>query len=285
MDVEGRLASDLLDAHPIDAARALEKLPAREVAALVAKLEEKPCAGMLQCMLPSSAAAVLSELDRGKAAGILDHLPVEVAALCLRRTDPPARDELLSALPERRARGLRATLKYREGTAASLMDPEVLALPDDLTVREAVARVREASRHARYNLYVVDRDHMLVGVMNLRELLTAPRGARLAALMRTEVHKLSAQAQRRVVVTHPGWREVHSLPVVDERGLYLGAVRYRTLKLLEDEMHATVAEEGATARALGGLLRAGASAMLEAMAASTPRGAGSTTGRRGDGTE
>jgi magnesium transporter len=285
MDVESRLAGDLLDAHPIDAAQALEKLPAREVAALLAQLEEKSCDGMLQCMLPAKAAAVLSELDRGKAAAVLDRLPVETAALCLRRIDPPARGELLTALPERRARDLRATLKYPEGTAASLMDPEVLALPDDLTVREAVVQVREAARHARYNLYVVDRDHKLVGVMNLRELLTAPRGAKLAALMRTEVHKLPAQAQRRVVVAHPGWREVHSLPVVDERGLYLGAVRYRTLRLLEDEMRGAAAEEGATARALGGLLRAGASAMLEAMAASTPRDFGSTSGRSGDGAE
>jgi magnesium transporter len=270
MDIETRLAGDLLEAHPIDAAHALERLPARDVAALIEKMETKVSGGILQRMAPPLAGAVLSELGLEKAPEMLERLPLEMAALSLRSMDPSLREQILAALPGRRARALTSLVSFPDGTAGSLMDPEVLALPHDLTAREALARVREAAGNARYNVYIVDRDQALVGVINLHELLMARPGEPLSSLMQTRVHRLPARADRHAIVSDPGWREVHALPVVDERGVYLGAIRYRTLKLLEERFQGSRSDEGATARALGGLLRAGASAMLEAMVASTP---------------
>jgi magnesium transporter len=271
MDIETRLAGDLLEAHPIDAAQASERLPARDVAALIGKMETKVSGGILQHMAPPLAGAVLSELGLEKASEILERLPVEMAALSLRSMDSSLREQVLAALPGRRSGALTSLLRFPDGTAGALMDPEVLALPHDLTAREALARVREAAGDARYNLYIVDRDQKLVGVINLHELLVARPGDPLSSLMKTSVHRLPARADRHAVVSDPGWREVHALPVIDERGVYLGAIRYRTLRLLEEQLRGSRSDEGATARALGGLLRAGASAMLEAMVASAPR--------------
>lgn len=270
MDIETRLAGDLLEAHPIDAAHALERLPAREVAALIEKMETKVSVGILQRMTPPLAGAVLSKLGLEKASEILERLPVEMAGLSLRSMDPSLREQILAALPGRRSRALTSLVRFPDGTAGSLMDPEVLALPHDLTAREALARVREAAGNARYNVYIVDRDQTLMGVINLHELLMARPGEPLSSLMKTRVHRLPARADRHAIVSDPGWREVHALPVVDERGVYLGAIRYRTLRLLEERLRGTRSDEGATARALGGLLRAGAGAVLEAMVASTP---------------
>jgi magnesium transporter len=272
MDIETRLAGDLLEAHPLDAAQVFERLPAQDVAALIGNAETRVSEGVLQRMAPPLAGAVLSELHVEKASEILERLPVEMAALSLRSMDTSLREQVLAALPSRRSRALISLLRFPSGTAGALMDPEVLALPHDLTAREALARVREAAGHARYNLYIVDREQMLVGVINLHELLMARPGELLSSLMQTRVHRLPARADRHAVVSNPGWREVHALPVVDERGLYLGAVRYRTLRLLEEQVRGSRSDEGATARALGGLLRAGASAMLEAMVTSAPPG-------------
>jgi Mg/Co/Ni transporter MgtE len=254
VDIETRLASDLLEAHPIDAARVLERLPAREVGALIRKISSEIGGGILHRMPPSSVSEVLS---------------VEIAALSLRGLAPSLCQQILAALPLRRSRALTSLLRFPEGTAGSLMDPEVLALPQDLTAREALARVREAAGNARYNLYILDRDQTLVGVVNLHELLMARPGAPLSSLMQTSVHRLSSTADRHAIVSDPGWRMVHALPVVDAKGVYLGAIRYRTLRRLEEQLRGGPSDEGETARALGGLLRAGAAAVLEAMVAST----------------
>ena len=270
MDLKTRLATDLLAAHPLDAAQALERLPPRDVAVFLAGLESELGARALQQMALYSAAAVVSELSEARASEVIGRLPTEIATLLLRSLDECVRERFLASLSNRRARDLRSILDFPEGTAGSLMDPEVLALPKDLTAKEVLVRVREAPDHARYNVYVVDRHQVLVGVINLRELLMARPGDLLSSLMHTAVHRLAARVDRHAVVSHPGWRVVHALPVVDERGRYLGAVRYRTLRRLEEELRGAPSEEGATARALGDLFRAGASAMLEAMVASTP---------------
>lgn len=270
MNLETRLATDLVAAHPLEAARVFERLRARDVAALLERLEIEPGARALRQMALHSAAAVVAELSQGWASEILERLPTEFAALLLRSVDAAARERLLATLSSRRARELRSLLAFPEKTAGSLMDPEILALPQDLTAKAALVRVREAASHARYNVYVVDRDQVLVGVINLHELLMARPGDLLSSLMQSAVHRLAARASRHDIVSNPGWRTVHALPVVDERGRYLGAVRYRTLRQLEEELRGALSEETTTARALGGLFRAGASAMLEAMVASAP---------------
>lgn len=284
MDIETRLASDLLTAHPTDAAQAFERLPARDVAAMIEKVEAQLGAGILQRMAPPSTVAVLSELGPEKASRLVERLPLEMAALSLRSMDPSLREQILAALPGGRSRAVTTLLRFPEGTAGSLMDSEVLALPQDLTAREALVRVREAAGNARYNVYIVDRNQTLVGVINLHELLTARPGDPLSSLMKTRIHRLPATADRHAIMSDPGWLEVHALPVVDARGVYLGAIRYRTFRLLEEQLRGKRSDEGATARALGGLLRTGVAAVLEAVVASTPESPSPTEpGRARDG--
>lgn len=279
MDLESRLAVGILESRPAEAARTLERLPAPDVAGFLDALEARPSARVLGQMQPEAAAGVLARMPAEHAVRIVEQLGVDAGALRLRRLEASVRDAILDALPVRRSRALRSLLRFPERTAGALMDPDVLALPADLTAGDAVERVREAASNARYNLYVVDRDHRLVGVVNLRELLLADSSDLLGGIMRTHVHRLAALSDRRAILAHPGWREVHALPVVDEGGVYLGALRYRTLRRLEEELRGPAPDTGATARALGDLFRTGASAMVEAVASTPSRGAAPEAGR------
>jgi magnesium transporter len=268
MDLETDLAREALAAHPLEAAAALERVPAEDAAALLERVDPKLAAHVLQRMATLTIAAILQSVPQERAAVWIIALPLDLAAICLRRLEQPPREAILGALPEGRGRGLRALLGFPEQTAGALMDPEVLALPLDLSAGEALDLVRRNPEHARYNLYVVDREQRLVGVLNLRELLLADPKTPLADYMHEQVHRLGADADRHAIVSAPGWREVHALPVVDAKGLFLGALRYRTLRRLEEELRGARPEEGATARALGDLLRTGAAGVLEAISAS-----------------
>jgi len=156
-------------------------------------------------------------------------------------------------------------LEYPDGTAGALADPRVLALPADLDVRAARSRAIENPAEAHYNVYVVERDGVLVGVLNLRELFASSERERLAAVMNEVTHRIPARAERLEVIAHPGWKQVHSLPVVDDAGRLVGAIRFRTLRGLEDEAFRTAAREArSTGWALGELYWTGVSGMLEA---------------------
>ena len=156
------------------------------------------------------------------------------------------------------------------------MDSRVLALPLDVTAAEAIDQIRRAPENIRYNLYVVDRDHRLVGVLNLRELLLAGRQDTLGDIARRDVLSIQGHEDRAAVLAHPAWREAHSLPVVDRKGVYLGAIRYRTWRLLMEQTRKEVAAgDATTADALGDLFSTGMAGVIGAL---THLAASPTTG-------
>ena len=233
METQKLLAKHFAEDHPLDAARVLEELAIGEAAAYLEELPARLAAVVLQNMVSTSAAECMAQLSPPRFAQILAFLPLDHAARLLRRLEPERRAELFSRVPSNLSALLARLLRYPENSAGALMDPRALALPEDITVTEALARVRRAPRYALYYIYVLDREQKLVGVMNLRELMLAPPKAALSVTMRREVTAISALAGRMAIVENPGWRDVHALPVVDDAGVFLGVLRYETLRTLE----------------------------------------------------
>lgn len=162
------------------------------------------------------------------------------------------------------------------------MDPRIFTLPPEITVGDAVRRLGRAPTSAIYYLYVVDRERHLVGVMNVRELLLSDRNTPIHSAMKSPVVRLTATADPTEILRHPGWRAHHSLPVVDDGGRFVGAIRYETLRTLEGELagagEAAIAME--TAMRLGELGWIALTALLSAIV--TPAIATSNTAREGN---
>lgn len=274
MDAEQALARAFLETHPADGARILERLDPEAGAAALAEAPPAVAASVLQRMASFSAAECLGRIAVEHAAEIATALPIDVAALLLRRVEAETRDRLLEAVSDAAKRTLGVLLRYPEDTAGALMDPRLLALTSDISVGEARARVRRAPQHVLYYLYVVDRAGVLVGVLNIRELMLAAPAEPLATVMSPSVASLRARADRATIVAHPGWRSYHALPVVDEAGVFLGAMRYETLRRLEDDARAaqTAPSMVATLLTLGELYWIGLSGMLTGLGSSIAAG-------------
>lgn len=266
MALESELVLALLEEHPADCASVLERVPATDAAGVLARVSTSVAAGVLASVTAQPAGAILQVLAPERAAALVELQRPNVAATYLRRMQEDGREAVLKQLPETLAQSFRSMLRYPERSAGALLDPEVLALPDDLLVREATERVRTAASRARYNIYVTDRSDLLVGALNLRELLLARPSERIERIMTRQTLCLRAMDDQLAVIAHPGWQRVHSLPVVDERGTYLGAVRYATLRRLEAELLRARDAGGPTVNALGELFWAGMSGLLDGMA-------------------
>lgn len=250
MDTERLLSQSFAEDHPSDAAAILERLKPQETAAYLDQLPPRQSAALLRCMVSPYAAECLVHLSPERFALAIEALALDIAAALLRRLDQPLQERLLEQAPSDVAGLLHRLLRYPEASAGALMDPRALALPEDITAGEALTRIRRSPRHALYYLYVVDREQKLVGVLNLRELMLAPPRALLASVMRREVATIPASADRLVIVEHPAWHDVHALPVVDDRGVLVGALRYETLREIEGKSHAETAAAGAIATVL-----------------------------------
>ena len=284
LETDRLVSAAFLANHPAEAARTLEARPAPAVAAFLAECAPDDIAAVVSAMDPTVAAAALSEVDAEVAAPIAEALPADTASVLLRRLAPPARGALLDRLAPRTATRVRELLRYRPGSAGALLDPAVLTVPPDLAVGEVVQRVREAGAHVHHYLFVVERRGSLLGVVSLRELLSADPDVLVGAVAHRAVATLPASADRDAIVAHPSWNDLHAVPVVDAGGRLLGILRHETLRRLESQGRTTPLGGAAASAALdlGELAWTGGAALLGELAAAfsgpPPRSARKETG-------
>ena len=121
--------------------------------------------------------------------------------------------------------------------------------------------MRSNPERASHFLYVLERDQTLAGVLTLRELLAAGEDAGVAGLMQRDVVCLRMGDSLASVLAHPAWKEFHTLPVIDDKGRFAGALRHKTLRQLADpgQRPAPIDQAGT---ALGELYRIGLSALV-----------------------
>ena len=235
MHADRTLAEEFLALHPAEAARVLDDLPSARLADLFNELPLPLAAVCLRSVALPKSAEILAAVTADRAAQVFEALQTHEVAAALRPLAPERRDELLSGMPPGVSEPIRRLLRHPEGTAGALMDPRVPAFPGDIGAVEARSLLRSSSPHAMYYVYVVDRDHRLIGVLNLRQLMLTSSNHSLEALMRRRISSLQSTADRAAILGHPGWREVHALPVVDPAGRFLGALRHETVRQLEAE--------------------------------------------------
>ena len=275
MNSDWPLARTFLEKHPYEAALVLEKLAPAQIAELLGEMPQPVATGVLEKLTSSTGAACLLASPVEVAGRVIESLSLDAAARMLRCLPAGERDSLLSAVSDRRTAPLRRLLTYPLGTAGSLMDPQVPALPEALLVGDALERVQRTAQHNFYYLYVINAEQILVGVMNLRELMLAAPLDHLSTVMHKPVERLPAITTLAAILLHPAWREFHALPVTDSEEKFLGAIRYKTLKRLEQESARRGSpDESMTALlSLGELCWIGFAGMIAGLAATVlPRG-------------
>jgi magnesium transporter len=267
METDWLLSQAFLESHPRDGAVILERLPAEEAAAFLEKTPPELAARVFEPMAPLAATGCLARLSPECAVAILTALPLNAAAGLLRRLDANVRERTLAYAPADLSMSLRRLLQYPERTAGALMEAEALALPGDIRVGEARARLRHAPHSLLSYLYVVDREQRLIGVLTLRELMLAPPKTMLSSAMRSHVLRLLAQADYASILAHPGWRDFHVLPVVDDSGVFVGVIRHEKIRRLEDTAGRSGSQAVSTMLSLGELYWIGLTGMLAGVAA------------------
>ncbi len=233
MTPEERLTLAYAERHPLEAARTLEALEPAEAAGVLAPLPPAVIAGVMEFLAPEANAALLRRMPGERGRDVLAALGAAPAIAALRRLEPGQREALLEGLDPWLGSRLSRALAYAEGTAGSLADPFVLTLPADIPVAEALERVRRQHRSATHYQYVLGAGARLAGVTSLKRLLVAAPSAAVTSVSDTRVVTLPAAATLPALVQTPHWRQFHILPVVDRGGVFLGALRLRTLRQVE----------------------------------------------------
>jgi magnesium transporter len=224
-----RLTLAYVEAHPADAARVLERLPTAQATAFFASLPARALAPAFGAMLPIAAGRVLAELPDEQTVALLSVLGTQPALSVLRHVPESRRAALLTDLPTVTAVASRLLLGYPDDSVGAWTDPEVVALPAEAAVEDALLRVRAMPGTRVEEIYTVGMGERLLGAVELATLLRAPAHAALETVTRKPAAVLPAASPLAGAATHRGWQHAAGLPVVEANERLIGVLRRATL--------------------------------------------------------
>ncbi|MGD8956793.1 MAG: magnesium transporter [Chromatiaceae bacterium] len=230
------LQGDLVENFPDDAAQLLERQTPIEIAEILSRYPASTTTPVWERLSPDIAIRALESLDEVKSLEVLRNIDPTRSAAMLAMRDEEVRNRFLALLPDKEANELRTILAYPADSAGALMDPRVMLLRADTTVREALARIRALRRRATRRLFVVDSENRLEGQVDIQDVATASATTRLEEIQRPVRAVVNSVAPREEVVEILEQYKLTDLPVVDAEGRLVGVVRYRNLvAAAEDE--------------------------------------------------
>lgn len=265
--------ADLVEAADLPAIRAwLTEHPAHRVADELGRMSDVDAAVAFRLLGKSEALDVFEELDAEDQQGILAGLRDREFLDLVERMDPDDRAQMLDEAPAkvaarvlgglspRERRMTAALLGYPEGSVGRRMSPEVVTLPQHLTVAGALARVRARGARAEsiYTLPVVDASRELRGVVNLRELVLADQEAPLAELVVTEPAFVRATDEAEVAARLMQETNDLNLPVVDSEDRLVGLFTFDdAVEVIEEADSEDVARQSGSTPWSGHYMSAG----------------------------
>jgi magnesium transporter len=131
----------------------------------------------------------------------------------------------VAVVAERSRLGLAAS-PYPEDEAGALMHAGYVRISPDVTVEEAIAKIRQQAGRVEmiYYAYVLDESEHLIGVVSFRELLSAERSRKIREVMRTDYIHVVEDADQETVAQLLAKHRLLAVPVLDQDGHMLGII-------------------------------------------------------------
>ncbi len=212
--------------HPADIAEIVEDLNPSERATILQALDAETAGETLAETETEVQAAVLQMLEPEKASDLLERMQPDEAADVLSEIPEPRAQEFLQSMEPEEAEEVAELLEHPQESAGGLMTTAFVAFPPSLTTGAALEQLRDRAPEVEtvYSLYLTDPDGRLLGVLSLRELLTAPPTRTLDEVMEKEVIRVPPEADLKEVAETLSKYNLLALPVVGGSGVLEGIV-------------------------------------------------------------
>ncbi len=117
-------------------------------------------------------------------------------------------------------------MKFKQETAGSLMSNDFITLDMHQTVDAAISDLRQNlyQREDIHYVYILNDDKLLVGVVAIRELLSAKGDEAISRMMKTKLTQVSTAMDQEDVAQLFQQTELVTIPVVAESGHLLGVI-------------------------------------------------------------
>jgi magnesium transporter len=156
----------------------------------------------------------ITELAPDDRVKLFDELPARVTKKLLYSLNPEERKKTA------------ILMGYAPQTAGRLMTPEYVRLKDNITVEDALNKIRKLpeSVETLYTLYVTDSNRKLIGVVSLKDLVLAQSQQVIKDIMETQLIKVSTDTDQEETANILYDGSLLAVPVVDSEDRLVGII-------------------------------------------------------------
>lgn len=220
------LRDRLDEMHPADIAYILESLPLEERQAVWNLVKPESYGEILLEASDAVRETLIRGMDSEELVAAAEQLEAdEIADLAPDLPDEVIHD-VFQALPVEEREQLRAAMSYPEDAVGALMDFDVVSVREDVSIEVVTRYLRrfDALPHHTDQLFVIDRDDRLRGVLPFSRLIVSELDHSIGEIMVTDVMMLRPDDKAQDAAKAFERYDLVSTPVVDERGKLVGRV-------------------------------------------------------------
>ena len=221
-----RLRQRIADMNIADIAAIMEELEEEELLKIFRILPKSMAADVFSYLEVDSQQFIIVSLSEREAANIIDNLMADDATDLLEEMPANIVKKLLASARADTRRDINHLLRYPEDSAGSIMTVEYVDLKENMTVEDAIQRIRKVGVDSEtINIcYVLDSKRTLVGTVALRYLLISPSDAVIGDIMHENVVYLNTMMDQEEVARQFQKYDFTSMPVADNEGRLVGIV-------------------------------------------------------------
>lgn len=233
-----QLKEELNSYHSADLADIFQELKPDERLECFKLLDIEKAAELVEYLTPQLQVELLGDIDEEIASKIITQLPHDAAADVLGDMEDDESETYLDKLPHKFSAEVRELLTYNEDTAGGIMNPIVLTVNSDMSVKDVLNHIRikaEQDNMELYYVYVVDKQNHLLGVVSLRKLLTSPINQKVEDIMISDIVKLHVDDFSDYITDVFTKYQYNALPVVDLYNRLKGMITWDDVQDLVEE--------------------------------------------------
>lgn len=214
------------EVNEADIASLLEELPTSELLTFFRILPKSSAADVFAYLPIDIQQKMILSFSLGEAAGIIEELDVDDATDLMDEMPSNVVTRLLANTSAETRSTINQLLKYPDSSAGSLMTTQYEALKINLTVKDAIAKIRsDGPEKEIINLcYVLDPQRRLLGIVSIRDLLFAEADQLIGDIMTEQVISVNTLDDQEDVARDFQKYDFSAMPVVDSENRLVGII-------------------------------------------------------------
>ena len=215
----------LKDMEPMDISLVLQEFP-KKIAILFRILPKDLAAEVFVEMDSDYQETLLSSFTDAELKEMLDEIYIDDTVDIIEEMPANVVQRILLISDAESRKAINDILKYPEDSAGSIMTTEYVKLDEDITVEDALKRIRRTGidKETIYTCYVTNPNRQLLGYVTAKQLLLSDEDMIISEIMDTNIIFVHTNEDKEVVAKEMSKYDLLALPVVDTENRLVGIV-------------------------------------------------------------